>query len=121
MPLARMCARYRYITLAFALVSLLLTAGYVAGVMRFAFLPKIESDFVVASARLPVDATFEQTKLIRDRLVKGAKATIAQYGGDEKVRSPQRLRRSIHRWFWAYESVPVLALISPRSPSNWCS
>ena len=87
MPLARLCARYRYITLALALVSLMLTAGYVAGVMRFTFLPKIESDFVVASARLPVDATFEQTKLIRDRLVKGAKATIAQYGGDEKVRS----------------------------------
>ncbi|MEE2757928.1 MAG: efflux RND transporter permease subunit [Myxococcota bacterium] len=86
-PIARLCARHRYTTVAFALATVLLTAGYVRGVMRFTFLPKIESDFVVASARLPVDGTFERTKAIRDRLVAGAKAAIAKHGGMDFVRS----------------------------------
>ena len=86
-PIARVSAEYRYTTLAAALATLMLTAGFVAGgQIGFSFMPRLQSDVVNARFRLPVGSTFEKSKAIRDKAVETARKTIESFQAKDVIR-----------------------------------
>jgi multidrug efflux pump subunit AcrB len=79
--------RYRYLTVASGLVFLLLTFGWIGGGwIAFTFMPKIESDRVIAKATLPIGVPVERTKDLERRMVDAARATFSELGGEGSSR-----------------------------------
>ncbi|MCG8566644.1 MAG: efflux RND transporter permease subunit [Desulfobacterales bacterium] len=86
-PFLQRVIEYRYTTLALALVVLMLTVGYVkSGRMGFVLFPRIESDFAFVTATLPYGSAQDRVKQVEAKLVTGAKAVIADHGGDTLAR-----------------------------------
>ena len=68
-PSARLAAEHRYTTVALSFASLLLLVGAIkGGAFKFSFMPKLESDNVVATIRLPLGTPLSETKRYRDLL-----------------------------------------------------
>ena len=85
--LLRRVLRYRYMTVASGVVFLLLTFGWIGGGwIAFTFMPKIESDRVVAKATLPIGVPVERTQALEAKMVEAARATFAELGGEEASR-----------------------------------
>ncbi|HIA02213.1 MAG TPA: efflux RND transporter permease subunit, partial [Myxococcales bacterium] len=85
-PLARLSARYRYVTLALALSSMIIMIGAsLGGVFKFSFMPKLQSDFVTATVRLPLGTPLTVTRGFRDRLQKNAAQVLAEMGQGKSV------------------------------------
>ncbi len=83
-PFLALCLRYRYITLAISIASLMVILGYVmSGRMGFILFPKIEADQAVATATLPYGSSISKVNLVRDRLVTTANAVSQEHGGSE--------------------------------------
>ena len=62
-PAATLATKHRYSTLALSIASLLLLLGAVSGgAFKFSFLPKLESDNVVATIELPLGTPIDETK-----------------------------------------------------------
>ena len=79
-PFVRRLLKHRYLTLITSVGFLIITIGVIAGgVIKFTFLPKIESDRISASLELPYGANVEQTNSLVERLNNEAKAIIAEY------------------------------------------
>jgi multidrug efflux pump subunit AcrB len=79
----RVAIHFRYITIAIAIATLLASVGLVAGGhVPFVFFPKIESDIVGASVRLPVGASIEEARRIRDYFVQTGREVIAEHEND---------------------------------------
>ncbi|CAM2064607.1 Efflux RND transporter permease subunit [Sulfidibacter corallicola] len=82
-PVIRIAIAHRYVTVAMGITVLLLTIGMVAGGrIHFTFLPKVDTDVIIAQAKLPFGSPVEQTKLISRQIEEAAEATLAKHGGD---------------------------------------
>lgn len=83
MPTLRLNLRWRYVTIAVGVVMLAVTIGMIrGGRVKFTLMPRIESDVVVAHVEMPFGTPVEQTKAIRDRLLKTAQELVQENGGD---------------------------------------
>ena len=78
--------RARYLTTAVGLAALIVTIGYVAGGhIDFSFMPRIESDRIIAKALLPYGSPVERTEAVQARLIAAAQGSLAELGGGDKV------------------------------------
>ena len=88
-PFLRATMRWRYVTLAVALMLFLAAVvGPMAGKrMKFTFMPKIEGDVVSAQLRMPVGTAFEETKRFEQLMEETAREVVAENGGDDILRA----------------------------------
>ena len=78
--LLRRSLHNRYATLAAALAILLVSLGLVGGgIIKFRFMPAVESDIIRVSLEMPQGTPVEQTAGIEEFLVEQGMATIADY------------------------------------------
>lgn len=78
--------RFRYVTMAAGLFVLILTFGLVAGKrIDFIFMPRIESEVVIANANLPFGSHVDETRQVAARLSRAARTTLDQLGGADTV------------------------------------
>jgi len=71
--------RWRYATIALALATFIGTVGVIAGGrLKFTFMPKIESDVVSASLRMPVGTPLAETREVEERLQHEAQAVLTE-------------------------------------------
>jgi multidrug efflux pump subunit AcrB len=76
--------RYRYYTLAVGVSILILTVGAIgAGLIKFTFFPKIDTDIVTVQAALPYGAPEERAHEVRRRLLAAAQQTLEEHGGPQ--------------------------------------
>jgi multidrug efflux pump subunit AcrB len=86
-PSLELALRIRYITISVAVACLIIAGALVgSGKVPFSFFPRLESDVVTASARLPYGAPLERTLEVRAALEQAAKEAIAESGGDRILR-----------------------------------
>lgn len=82
-PFVNVCVRYRYITMATAIGTLIVVLGtVVGGFLKFSFLPRIDADVVTAQVVLPVGSPIEQTRRIKEKLTAAAQQVLDENGGD---------------------------------------
>jgi multidrug efflux pump subunit AcrB len=85
-PFLDFCLTHRYVVVSAALGLLILVGGYWAsGRMGFAMFTTVESDFAIASATLPYGVPVEDTLVVADRLVAGARQVLEESGHPELV------------------------------------
>ncbi len=86
-PFLGLVLRWRGVTLAFSVASLVVVGAMVAaGLVPFSFFPKLEGNDVSAGARLPYGTPIERTMEVRAALEAAARKAIAESGGDGVVR-----------------------------------
>ena len=74
--------RHRYLTIGVAVAVLVLSVGVVAGgVIKFSFIPKIDSDIITAQAALPYGAPIERTRAVQERMLQAAREALDANGG----------------------------------------
>jgi len=79
--------RYRYVTVSVGVAVLTVTLGFIAsGRMGMQLFPRVESDTAIATAVLPYGSSVEETKKVRDRLLRAAEAVTEAHGGEQLVR-----------------------------------
>jgi multidrug efflux pump subunit AcrB len=78
---------WRFITVAIGLALVMVAVGAVAsGRIPFTFFPRLESDMVTASVRLPFGAPVERTLELKEVLEASAKKAVAEAGGAALLR-----------------------------------
>jgi len=78
--LLRLVIEYRFTTFAVCLGMLFLTlALYVSGIIKFRFMPYMESDVIVAYLKMPYGTPVEETSRYKNLLVEQANQTINEY------------------------------------------
>ena len=83
-PLLDAAIRFRYLTVALMILILLLVLALpMSGRMGFILMPKVESDYALATATLPVGSPPRDARSVRDRLVSAASAVIDANGGEQ--------------------------------------
>lgn len=86
-PVLEFLLRWRYATIAWSLVSLIVIVGMVAsGRIEFTFMPKIESERVSANVTLPFGSPVENTREVQKLLLDTANEVIAENGGQDIIR-----------------------------------
>ena len=86
-PVVRLALEYRYATIAALVAMLIATIGYVGGGhINFTFMPRVDSDFITASAELPYGTPIERTREVQAKLVSDAQAVMNELGGEEVSR-----------------------------------
>ncbi|MEM6673688.1 MAG: efflux RND transporter permease subunit [Planctomycetota bacterium] len=81
-PIVDLSLRNRYFAPAASVALLLVTAGVIGGgLIRMSFLPRIDSDVVTSTARLPVGVPIESTRVVRELLERKARETEEELGG----------------------------------------
>lgn len=81
-PSVAFAVRERYTTIAAGLGMLIIAiATLVSGKLPFTFLPKIDADFVLVNARLPLGTPVERTAAVQTRLLSSLAETIDESGG----------------------------------------
>jgi len=86
-PTVRWAVRNRLVTLAIALAALLATVGLVAGRrIGFTFMPKIDSDVIVATVRMPVGTPVDVTGEAVEQITSALEAEFAERGDPEMAR-----------------------------------
>ena len=82
-PFLDLVLRYRYLTLSVCLAVLMLTVAYVkSGRMGFELFPKVESDYALATAKLPFGTAVQKTERVQQIIVEAAQRVVAENGGD---------------------------------------
>ncbi len=85
-PFLDRALRYRYLTLSIGLAVLVITIAYVkSGRMGFELFPKVESDYALATAKLPFGSAVQKTERVQQVLVKTAQQVAQENGGDKLV------------------------------------
>ena len=75
---------YRYTTIAFLMLSAMLTAGMVrGGIIQFRFFPPIESDRVNANISMTEGVPAEETRAVMATVVQKAQELIAEYDAEQ--------------------------------------
>lgn len=93
--LLRWSLHNRYTTLAIGLFILLVSLGLVGGgIIKFRFMPTVESDIIRVSLEMPQGTPVEQTAAIEEYLVKQGLATIADY--DKTLPAGQSVFRHLY-------------------------
>ncbi|MBY8975129.1 efflux RND transporter permease subunit [Rhodobacteraceae bacterium NNCM2] len=83
-PLLRVSMRWRYATVALMIAILLIVMAFpLSGRMGWGLFPQIPRDFSAAKIFMPVDASFETKKIVRDRAASAAARVVAANGGDQ--------------------------------------
>ncbi len=81
-PFVNMAVQNRYVSLAASFAILIFTIGYIAsGRIQFTFMPKIESDQVVAIVELPFGTPAAETRRIVKRISDSADEVFVDLGG----------------------------------------
>ncbi|MCH7548843.1 MAG: efflux RND transporter permease subunit, partial [Candidatus Krumholzibacteriota bacterium] len=84
-PALRVGLKYRYATVAFALVLLMLTAAMIgAGWMKFVFFPNVESDYMTADLTMPSGHSVENTA----EAIRSLEASALQLRAELALESP---------------------------------
>jgi multidrug efflux pump subunit AcrB len=87
--------RYRYITLALALVMLIMTVGlFAGGYIKTVFMPRVEGDVVHAKLTMPFGSPATKTKLHVKRIQQLAEQMVEEY--DAKMPRGQTILRNIY-------------------------
>ena len=85
-PALKRVMEYRYVALATASSMLIVTVSLVvSGLVPFSFIPDLEGDLVVASARMPFGTPLAQTLKIQKEIEKAAGRAIEETGGNDYV------------------------------------
>ena len=78
-----LCLNYRYTTLAIALAVLLISFGIVGGgVIKFRFMPEIDSDQISATVKMPIGTPVAETSKVQDLIVRKAQGVVSDYDKD---------------------------------------
>ncbi|MGD8724091.1 MAG: efflux RND transporter permease subunit, partial [Desulfobacterales bacterium] len=86
-PFLNLALRNRYLTLSIGVTLLIITVAYVkSGRMGFELFPKVESDFALATAKLPFGTAVRKTERVQQILVEAAQRVAQDNGGDQLVR-----------------------------------
>ncbi len=84
---------WRYLTVAVALVFLFLSVSVVAGgFLKFSFMPRVDSDNMIASLTMPQGTPVSQTEAILARIEAGAEALARDFDEGQPEGSPSILR-----------------------------
>ncbi len=106
-----LCTEYRYTTLATAIAILLIIAGIVGGgIIKFRFMPEIDSDLITATIKMPIGTPVEETEKVQDIIVKKAQEVAKEY--DKKTPQGQNILRYI------YSTMGSSILASPMGSSS---
>ncbi|MCA9672244.1 MAG: efflux RND transporter permease subunit [Myxococcales bacterium] len=96
----KLAIKHRYSTLAFGLISLMLTIGlFAAGFVKVTFMPEIEGDLVRAKLTMPFGTSIVDSERHMKRIVQAARQTVAYY--DSKLDAKRKkeiktIRRAIY-------------------------
>jgi multidrug efflux pump subunit AcrB len=83
-PFLDLALRYRYLTLSIGVAVLILTVAYVkSGRMGFELFPKVESDYAIATAKLPFGTAVQKTERVQQILVEAAQQVVQENGGED--------------------------------------
>jgi len=83
-PILKLAIEWRYVTVATALATLLLTVGMVqGGIVKFIYFPEVESDNVVADVTLPQETPAEVTNEVVKLLEASALEVLSDVRDDE--------------------------------------
>jgi multidrug efflux pump subunit AcrB len=86
-PFLELALRNRYLTLSIGVALLIITVAYVkSGRMGFELFPKVESDYSLATAKLPFGTAVQKTDRIQRHLLETARQVAQENGGDQLVR-----------------------------------
>ncbi|MEE8410735.1 MAG: efflux RND transporter permease subunit [Myxococcota bacterium] len=78
--------RQRYISVGVCAAILILTFGFVAsGRIEVTFMPKIDSDRVVATVEMPFGTAVDNTREVSKRLMRTASETLERTGGEDAI------------------------------------
>ncbi len=81
-PVLHVVLHWRYVAFSVAMAAFVMAVGVVAsGLLPFSFMPRMESNTVIVSARLPYGSRVERTQEVADVLEKSAFETIDALGG----------------------------------------
>ena len=90
-----LCLRYRYITLSVGIGVIMLTVGIMGGgIVKFRFMPKIESDTIKVMVEMPVGTPAEKTIEIQRFIEEKAAETIAFF--DEQQPGNTSIQRHLY-------------------------
>ncbi|MEL6760134.1 MAG: efflux RND transporter permease subunit, partial [Myxococcota bacterium] len=85
-PIVEFCIRIRYVAVGTAFSVLIVTGGLVAsGVVPFSFLPKLEGDLVLTTARLPYGSPLSQTLEVQASIEEALERAIEELGEPDTV------------------------------------
>jgi multidrug efflux pump subunit AcrB len=77
------CIRFRHMTVALGLAVLIVVVSFVAsGRIGLIVMPRVEADFAVVTATLPVGSPMERAQEVADYLEARAKQVVAEHGGE---------------------------------------
>lgn len=89
------CVEYRFTTLAAALAILLITVGAVGGgIVKFRFMPEVDSDIITATLKMPIGTPVDDTAKAQDLIVRKAQEVVADY--DKELPEGKSILRRIY-------------------------
>ena len=75
-----LCLKYRYTTVAAAIAILLIAVGTLSGgIIKFRFMPEIDSDLITASLKMPIGTPVDDTAKAQDNIVRKAQEVVKDY------------------------------------------
>ncbi|MEE4358579.1 MAG: efflux RND transporter permease subunit [Desulfococcaceae bacterium] len=81
-PFLNLALRWRYVTIAAGIFTLLIAVAYMrSGRMGFELFPKVESDYAIVTATLPFGSSFQRTEKVQQILVNTAREIVDENGG----------------------------------------
>lgn len=106
-PFLNLSLRFRYVSLAVGITTLLLTYAYVAsGRMAIITFPKVESDFSYVDITLPVGVPVAETFKVHDRVMAVAHQLIEEIGRAEQVEGVLSYVDANHAWIQVFMTPP---------------
>ena len=95
-PVMRVLLEFRYLVVALGIVMLMTSISYIAGGhMGFTTMPKVEAEFSVGRATLPVGTSLEDATAIRHRLERSAQKVMDENGGKALVKGISSIQRNL--------------------------
>lgn len=111
-PFLKFSLRYRYVSCAVGLMTLLVVLAYVkSGRLGIIMFPKVESDFSYAKVTLPVGAPVADTRKVHDRLLVSANALSEEIGRQGQVEGILSFVDRNTTWVQVYMTPPEKRLV----------
>jgi multidrug efflux pump subunit AcrB len=77
-----LCLKYRYTTIAVSLAVLFTAAGVVGGgIIKFRFMPEIDSDEISATVKMPIGTPVDETARVQRLMIGKARDVVSAYDG----------------------------------------
>jgi len=106
-PFLQLLLRFRYVSVAVGIVTLLITVAYVkSGRMGIIMFPKVESDFSYATVALPVGVPVEDTIKVHDQIMASARKVIDEINSDRQVEGILSFVDKNKTWIQIYMTPP---------------